>query len=146
VVGKLLAIATRSASRAPMKELEEANVTFEAGVEDDLRGRRGKRQVTVLAREAWEGACSELGRALPWTTRRANLLVEGLDLEETTGKVLRVGPVRLEISAETDPCERMDEQAEGLRSRLEPHWRGGVSCRVLTGGRIRPGDAAELED
>lgn len=144
--GRLLGIAVRAKSRAPMQELARAEVTPEAGVADDFRGKSRKRQVTVLAREAWQVACAEAGATLPWTTRRANLLVEGLDLERTVGRRLRIGPVLLEVTAETDPCVRMDDAQAGLRQALEPAWRGGASCRVLEGGAIAPGDVARWED
>jgi MOSC domain-containing protein YiiM len=143
--GRLLGIATRTASSAPMSVLETAEVTTQAGVAGDVRGKPGSRQVTIVAREAWEDACRELGTELPWTTRRANLLVEGLSLVKTAGRRLRIGSVRLEVCAETDPCRVMDAQRPGLRAALTPDWRGGVSCRVLESGYVASGDAAWWE-
>ena len=146
--GKLVAIARRGASRAPMEELGEAAVSPEEGLDGDSRGARrfasGARQVTVVSRESWEAACAALGAVVPWTTRRANLLVEGLDLAETTGKRLKIGPVELEVTQETGPCTRMDEQVQGLTAALQPDWRGGVSCRVVAGGAIKVGDPVAL--
>ncbi len=144
-MGKLLSIGVRDASRAPMRVMERASVTRERGVEGDHRGRARGRQVTVLAREAWQAACAELGAEREWTTRRANLLVEGVDLEETLGARLRIGDVVLEVTQETDPCARMDQAHPGLRRALTPAWRGGVSCSVIEGGEIRCGDAVRLE-
>ncbi len=127
-----------------MRTLPSALVSLERGVQDDLRGRPGERQVTVLAREAWQRGCAELGAELAWTTRRANLLVEGLELEGSAGRRIAIGSLLLEICGETAPCPRMDEQHEGLRAALERGWRGGVSCRVLVPGVVSVGDAAEL--
>ncbi len=119
-------------------------MTVEAGLEGDLRGRPGRRQITILAREAWEQACAELGQALDWTVRRANLLVEGLDFADSTGSQLSIGPsVVLEITGETEPCRRMEIHS-GLRAALAPGWRGGVTCRVVRGGLIRAGDPVVL--
>lgn len=128
-----------------MELLEDATLDEEAGVVGDSRGRSAGRQVTVLAREAWQEACDELGRELPWTTRRANLLVEGVDLPRQAGRRLGVGDALLEITGETEPCQRMDDAAPGLRRSLRPGWRGGVTCRVVTGGRVRPGDAVRVD-
>lgn len=114
---------------------------MDRGVEDDFRGRPGDRQVTVLSREAWQRACEELGRELPWTTRRANLLIEGIELQQTTGRELQIGTLVLRICGETDPCGRMDEQAAGLTAALTPEWRGGACCRVITGGTVSVGDS-----
>ena len=89
----LLGIAIRGKSRAPMELHQRAEITVEAGVVGDFRGRPGSRQVTVLAREAWEAAGDQLDQELPWTVRRANLLVEGIDLFETTGRLIKIGQV-----------------------------------------------------
>ena len=144
--GKLLGIAIRAKSRAPMREFERIEITTEEGCRGDARGKPGKRQVTVLSREAWEAACADLGQTLPWTARRANLLVEGLDLAESKSALLCIGDVVLEISGETDPCRRMTKVAKGLRESLTPAWRGGVCCRVIQGGRINIGDAVRRQN
>jgi MOSC domain-containing protein YiiM len=123
---------------------ERRAVTLDAGIEGDLRGRPGPRQVTVVARESWAEACRVLGREVAWTARRANLLVEGVTLERATGRVLRIGGVELEITGETEPCSRMDEAAAGLRAALEPEWRAGVTCRVRRAGAIATGDPVTL--
>lgn len=141
----LRGIARRGAKRAPMHSLESVKVTKTGGLEGDFRGRPGKRQVSVLSRESWQEACTEIGMELSWLTRRANLLVEGITfMPEMVGRKLRIGTLLMEICQETDPCSRMDEAAEGLLVSLMPDWRGGVLCRVLAGGEIRCGDAVEL--
>ena len=144
--GRLIGIARRDGKRAPMEELERARVETASGVAGDFRGRPGKRQVTVLAAPGWRAACEDLGRELPWTARRANLLVDGIPLADTAGRRLVIGPLVLEITGELDPCSRMDEAAEGLRGALAPDWRGGVTCRVIAGGEIGLGDNVCLEE
>lgn len=141
---RLLGIATRKAKRAPMETCAKAEITVEAGVGSDFRGKPGKRQISVLSKESWSAACKELNASLPWTVRRANLLVEGLHLKESTGSLLKIGDVTLEITDETDPCSRMDEQHNGLMAALTPDWRGGVLCRVLSGGSISVGDPVSM--
>ncbi len=128
-----------------MQELEIRAVSVEAGLEGDFRGRSRDRNVVVLSREGWETACAALGEALPWTTRRANLLVEGVELLHGQGRRLRVGEVLLEITDECAPCARMEEARAGLRAALAPDWRAGVTCRVVQGGWLRRGDAVALE-
>ena len=81
---------------------------------------------------------------LPWTVRRANLLVESVRLPRAKGGILRIGAVVLEITGQTNPCHRMEEAQRGLLSALHPEWRGGVTCRVLKGGSVRTGDAVEV--
>ncbi len=144
--GRLIGIARRERKRAPMAELERVRVEPGSGVAGDFRGRPGRRQVTVLTAPGWQAACAELRRELPWTTRRANLLVDGIPLADTAGRRLVIGALVLEITGELDPCSRMDEAEEGLCRALAPEWRGGVTTRVLTGGEIGVGDGVRLED
>jgi MOSC domain-containing protein YiiM len=144
-MGKLAGIARREEKRAPMQTLERAEISTETGVARDFRGKPGARQVTVISARAWRDACNELQQDIPWTTRRANLLVDDFDLPRTIGAVLAVGPVRLRITGEVDPCSRMEEQCPGLRAALQPDWRGGVSCTVLQGGTVTIGDAVTAE-
>lgn len=141
----LLSIAVRNAHRAPMVIQSEATVTKEKGIEGDYRGHIKQRQVTVLSREAWEEACAEIGTNLPWTTRRANLLIEGINLENSTGKRLHIGDVILEITGETNPCIRMDEAHQKLCKALTPFWRGGVISRITQDGIMRTGNSIQIE-
>lgn len=129
-----------------MQEIAEGLVSTDAGLAGDFKGaKHPRRQVTMLAREAWEAALAELGDpGLAWTARRANLLVAGIELPRAKGGILRVGPVRLEVTGQTYPCVRMDEARQGLLKALAREWRGGVTCRVLAGGRIALGEEVEV--
>jgi MOSC domain-containing protein YiiM len=139
------AIAYRTQPKAAMSEIDAVEITCAHGVVPDTRGKPGRRQVTVLSLEAWQSVCTELGAELPWTFRRANLLIEGIHLGPSdVGKVLCIGQLELEITQETDPCQRMDDQHPGLMAALTPHWRAGVCCRVLKSGTVHVGDAALL--
>ena len=144
MTGKLVGIAKAKELRVPLEEMQSAHVSVEAGIEGDARGIKLDRQVTVLFRESWQDACRELGVALPWTTRRANLLVAGVPIPQQTGGRITIGDVVLEIKMETDPCWLMEQSHAGLKAALTPEWRGGVCCKVLSGGDIRVGDTVSL--
>jgi MOSC domain-containing protein YiiM len=128
-----------------MVSLQEVEVSTETGLEGDYRGHIEGRQVTVISQEAWQTAVQDLDPGLPWATRRANLLVEGVELADTIGSTLRIGPVLLRVAGETTPCPRMDEARLGLRDALTPNWGGGACCGVLVGGQIQCGDSVTLE-
>lgn len=145
-MAQLLGIAKHRQARGELETLDSTQVTLAEGVVGDFRGKPGKRQVTVLSREAWQTTCDELGETLVWTARRANLLVEGLSLGECAGKVIKIGELELLITRETDPCERMDEVREGLFAIMKKEWRGGVCCQVVKSGQIAVGDNVELID
>lgn len=143
-MSRLTGIAIRSAKRKPMQTLHVAQVTKSHGVEHDFRGKPGRRQVTVLSNKAWLQACSEMNQELDWLTRRANLLVDDIDLYESTGKVIKIGDVKLLITGETDPCSRMNEAMPGLFDALLKNWRGGVCCKVISEGKVLLSDKVEL--
>ena len=143
-MGKLTGIARREKKRAPMEALESAEITTDSGVAGDFRGKPGKRQVTLLSVSDWQAACDELGRDVLWTTRRSNLLIDGMDLPRQPGVVIAIGDVLLRTTREIDPCSRMDEQEPGLTKALLPDWRGGVGCEVLRGGTVSVGNSVSL--
>lgn len=143
MAGRIIALARRGSRRAPMEVLSEAEITTEVGLVEDHKGARfPKRQVTVLSLEDWHAALDDLGlahEALDWTARRANVLVQGLRLPRVKGARLGLGDAELEVTGETVPCHRMDEAHEGLRKALASKWRGGLTLRVVRGGRVSVG-------
>lgn len=142
--GRLIGIARAKVLVAPLEEMEKAQVSVSAGIEGDARGMKPGRQVTVLFREGWEDACRDVAAELPWTTRRANLYVEGADRPHAIGGEIAVGDVVLAVMHETRPCELMERAHLGLRNALTPDWRGGVCCNVVRGGAIRVGDTVTI--
>jgi len=149
-VGRLLGIARHDRPRGMMETLDHADVTVDQGIHGDFRGSlkpgRNKRQVTVMAAEGWRDAARELDISVPWEQRRVNLLVEGLRLEETEGaRIVFDSGLVLEVTGECDPCSRMEEIAPGLKAVLLPHWRGGVTTKVIESGPIRVGDNVRIE-
>lgn len=143
-MGEVTGIALRDRPRAPMQPLTQSEITVAAGLTGDFRGAAHDRQVTVLTGEGWRAACALLGEELPWVTRRANLLVRGLDLTGRIGARLQVGEAVLVITDECDPCSMMEKARTGLRKALLPGWRAGAVCRVAGAGWVRLGDRAEL--
>jgi MOSC domain-containing protein YiiM len=142
---QLLDIAFRPKSRAPMQTKVETMVSKVAGVEDDFKRKPGKRQVTLLSLKQWQLACDEVDVTLPWTIRRANLLVDGVSFDSTmVGKQIKIGHLILLVTGETDPCPKMDAQHQGLTQALTPDWRGGVCCRVIADGRVKVGDKLSI--
>ena len=138
---RLISIAIRAASQAPMHTLEQAMVTRVAGVAGDVRGKPGNRQITLLSATQWQDVCYDLGSELPWTLRRANLFIEGIEFGPSTqGMQLQVGNLLLHITGETAPCSRMDAQFPGLTRALTPCWRGGVTGRVVADATIQIND------
>lgn len=146
MTSNVIGLARRAESGAPMEELDEILVTPELGVLGDCKGRRWpKRGVTILARESWDRALLSLSGIsgppdLHWTKRKANILVQGVELPRGEGALIAIGGALLEVTDETFPCHKMDLAYPGLMQALEEDWRGGVTCRVVSGGSISCGD------
>lgn len=140
--GRLEAIWIKRMKRGPMDPVTSAALVAEAGIVGNA-DQKGKRQVTVIEREAFD----EIRRTLPAAEpimRRANFMVSGIRLEESRNRVLTVGNVRIRIMGETRPCERMDAQCPGLTAALAFRWRGGAYGVVLDDGEVRVGDGVDL--
>ena len=129
--GVLLGIAIKNKSKSPMDLLNKAIVSSKTGIASDYRGKSSKRQVTVLSAECWDQTCKTLNTQLHWKNRRANLLISGIDLKNSKGRILQINDVSLKITGETTPCKRMDELFPGLKNALVPNWHGGVTCKVI---------------
>lgn len=143
--GKLGRIWLKRARKGPMDERTSAYLKAGRGLEGNAN-QGGKRQVIVISADSWREMTDELGTEIPPAARRANLLVSGVELAHSRGKILRVGACRLLIHGETRPCERMEEVMAGLRKAMAKEWRGGAFGEVLDDGIIAVGDAVSIEE
>lgn len=140
-MGRLEQILVKRVRRGPMDPADRAELVAGRGIVGNAN-QGGRRQVTIVEREVWHAVMREAGAELPIATRRANLVVSGLPLAGTRGRLLRIGGVTLRIAGETKPCERMEEAHGGLRAVMYPAWRGGAFAEVVEGGPIAVGDEA----
>jgi MOSC domain-containing protein YiiM len=140
VQGRLTGILVKRAHGGPMDAQDAATLEAGRGLvgNADLGGRR---QVTLLSEERWLELMTKVGVALDPGARRANLIVSGVDLEQSRDRILLIGACRLRIGGETRPCDLMDESAAGLQAAMRERWGGGAFAEVLEGGPIAVGDA-----
>ncbi|HTI40355.1 MAG TPA: MOSC domain-containing protein [Vicinamibacterales bacterium] len=125
--------------RGPMDAANRATLVTGRGIVGNA-DQGGKRQVTIVDLERWQELMDLLRADIDPRIRRANLVIDSLDLFDSRGKTLRVGGTRLHIVGETRPCERMDEALPGLQTSMRDRWGGGVFAEVVTGGEIAIGD------
>lgn len=123
-----------------MKRVDE--VVCDAGLGlagDRYHGERpgSKTQVTFISRDVLESMCRALGiDDLDYALLRRNILVSGVDLNWLIGKTFAIDGVVFEGVEECKPCYWMDKTVKpGALSFLV--GRGGLRCRILTGGTLR---------
>ena len=143
--GRVERLGVKRAHRGAMDARESIELVAGRGVEGSA-DRGGRRQVTILEREVWDALMRELGSDAGPETRRANVLVSGIDLRASRGRVLQLGGTRIRVAGEVKPCERMEEAVAGLRALMYPEWRGGAFGQILDGGTVTVGDVVEWEE
>ena len=143
--GRVDGLWIKRAHRGPMDAQTSIELVPDRGVAGSA-DRGGRRQVTILEREVWEALMKELGSDAGPETRRANVLVSGIDLRKSRGRVLRIGQARVRVAGEVKPCERMEDSVPGLRALMFPEWRGGAFAEIIEGGSVAVGDTVAWED
>ena len=138
-MSQLLAIWLKRARQGPMDPVTEAELRAEYGIVGNANV-RGRRQVTIIEREAWNRHMAALGGTLDPSRRRANLMVGDFPLADSRGRVMRIGACRIRILGETKPCEQMEAALPGLRKVMYDNWGGGAFGEVLEGGVLHIGD------
>jgi MOSC domain-containing protein YiiM len=143
--GRLQAIWIKRMRRGPMDPAPSAKLIAGRGIVGNAN-QGGKRQVTIIEQEVWAELMQKIGGALPASARRANLMVSGIRLLNSRGKILRIGSCRVRVYGETKPCERMEEALKGLKEAMYPEWRGGAYGEVLDDGEVSVGDMVRWEE
>ncbi|MEH2513128.1 MOSC domain-containing protein YiiM [Nitrobacteraceae bacterium AZCC 1564] len=141
--GELIWIGLRPARRAPIITAQSATLISETGIEGDRykTSRNGARQVTLIAEEDLAAIASFLGiSALPPELVRRNFVTRGINLMALKERRFRIGSAVLETSGECAPCSLMEEAlGPGGYNAVRGH--GGITARIVEGGRVTVGDA-----
>ena len=149
VVGVVEQLWLKRAKRGPMDPVTSARLRAQRGLVGNAN-QGGRRQITLLEAERWAEHLSAIGHdgdpSMGPARRRANVLVRGLPLVNSRGRVLRIGTVRVQIAGETKPCHQMDEVCPGLQAVMRPAWGGGAFAMILDDGEIAVGDAISWDE
>lgn len=150
VVGRVEALVVRGDPRQPARRVEQTTAVAGVGLADDRLGQRGEaelstRQVTLIQHEhlAVIAALAGVPEADPVALRR-NVVVSGINLVALKNARVRVGEALLEIVGPCQPCSRMEE-AVGPGGYAAMRGHGGMTARVVEGGRLCVGDSVRAE-
>jgi MOSC domain-containing protein YiiM len=144
-MGRLSGIWIKRSHGGVMDVVDAAELVVGRGLQGNAT-QGGRRQVTLLSLDRWRAATAHLPGPPDPALRRANLLVEGVDLEYVRGRMLAIGGARLRIFGETRACYQMDEACPGLQAALAPPWAGGAFAEVVSSGTIAVGAEVTFVD
>ena len=80
IMGTVIGLARRKKLRGEIELVESVYIDRKTGLSGDIRGTALNRQVTLLSKRSWTEVCRELKEEIPWTFRRANILIDNFDL------------------------------------------------------------------
>ena len=142
-MGKVLGICVSEKRGTQKKEVNEAVLKENWGIEGDAHAGDWHRQVSLLSFEKIE-AFRERGADVDFGAFGENLIVEGYDLRRLpVGTRFRIGEAVLELTQIGKECHSHCEIYKKMGDSIMP--REGVFTEVVKGGRIRKGDAVEME-
>ena len=101
--------------------------------------------MTLIEIEAIEAVKRDDGIDLAAGEPRRNIVTRGVAVNHLVGKEFTIGNVRLRGTELCEPCAHVEQLSwKGARQALV--HRGGLNAEILTGGRIRAGDAVKIGD
>jgi MOSC domain-containing protein YiiM len=145
-IGKVTWISIRPERGGQVKVLEEVEVIGNKGLAGDHYNGKvdSKRHVTLIQAEHLQAVASILGwESLDPALTRRNIVVKGINLLALQGKQFQIGEAILETTGLCHPCSRMEEHlGEGGYNAMRGH--GGITTRIVQGGKIRIGDEVKV--
>ena len=141
-MGEIKAICISERRGTQKKEIPEAQILEDWGIEGDAHGGKWHRQISLLAVEKIEEFRAR-GAEIDYGAFGENLIVEGYDLRTLpVGTRFRIGEVMLELTQIGKECHSHCEIYKKMGDCIMP--REGVFTEVLHGGHIQKGDQIEM--
>lgn len=140
---EILSVSSSPRRGIPKWPQPEVEVIADFGIEGDRHAGSRNRQVSLLEQEVLDDLAG-MGMAVGPGVLAENLLVRGLPFSLLrSGDRLRAGDeVLLEVVEPRTPCKQLTPVDPRLPEAIV--GRAGILCRVLVGGRLKPGDSLEL--
>ena len=143
-MGEIKAICISEKRGTQKKEIPEAQILEDWGIEGDAHGGKWHRQISLLAVEKIEDFRAR-GAEIDYGAFGENLIVEGFELRNLPiGTQLRSGDVLLEITQIGKECHSHCEIYKQMGECIMPHE--GVFAIVLEGGILKAGQSIVLKE
>ena len=141
-MGEIKAICISEKRGTQKKEIPEAQILEDWGIEGDAHGGKWHHQISLLAVEKIEDFRAR-GAEIDYGAFGENLIVEGYDLRALpVGTRFKIGEVLLELTQIGKECHSHCEIYKKMGDCIMP--REGVFTKVLHGGHIQKGDKIEM--
>jgi MOSC domain-containing protein YiiM len=147
--GSVVDIYTATEGGAAMQAQSQVHVIAGKGIEGDRYAAQTgafskpdepNQQITLIEREAIEGACQQYDMELSAAEMRRNVVTENVALNHLVDREFTVGAARLRGLKLCEPCGYLTKMLGKDVVKAMKH-RGGLRCEVLQGGAIAVGDA-----
>ena len=140
--GTVVAVCVSSEKGVRKRPVEVVSVVPEHGIEGDAHAGATHRQMSLLAEESIEKMRAS-GLELAPGDFAENITTRGIDLPGLpVGTRLNINAVELEVSQIGKECHAACEIREIVGDCIMP--REGIFARVISGGKIRPGDTIKV--
>ena len=141
-MGEIKAICISEKRGTQKKEIPEAQILEDWGIEGDAHGGKWHRQISLLAVEKIEDFRAR-GAEIDYGAFGENLIVEGYDLRALpVGTRFKIGEVLLELTQIGKECHSHCEIYKKMGDCIMP--REGVFTKAINGGHIQKGDKIEM--
>ena len=143
-IGKVEWLSIRPERRGMVQSLEEVDATEEDGlIGDHYSSTIRNRQVTLIQKEHLDAVANILQKEIDPALTRRNIVVSGVNLLAFKDFQFQIGEVILETTGLCHPCSRMEENfGPGGYNAMRGH--GGITAKVIKGGKIKTGDSVRL--
>ena len=144
--GKVEWVSLRPEKRGEIRVADAISVSPESGIEGDhYSGKNRKRQVTLIQSEHIETVAKLLKKdKINPTSLRRNIVVSGINLLAFNDAEFTIGTARLKMTGLCHPCSRMEQNlGEGGYNAMRGH--GGITCEIITAGKIKLEDEVRFE-
>ena len=144
-LGKIEMIQIRPVKREEMVAVNDVLIDVNTGLQGDHYSKSGgKRMITLIQKEHLDMIRSWCGVQHIEKETRRNIIVSGINLLALHDRKFKIGDeVILEVTGHCHPCSRMETNlGPGGYNAMRGH--GGITAKVIQGGRIKVSDQVQL--